>query len=72
MPNQDVLATLARFCVKITAATDIYTSGRHGSSYVNKDALYPHTAATSEVCARIAPASPTRAWRWWPAPRSAA
>lgn len=27
----------------------IYTSGRHGSAYVNKDALYPHTAATRRL-----------------------
>ena len=54
MPNQDVLATLARVGALITGDHLVYTSGRHGSSYVNKDALYPHTAATSEVCARIA------------------
>ena len=54
MPNQDVLATLAHVGALITGDHLVYTSGRHGSSYVNKDALYPHTAATSEVCARIA------------------
>lgn len=27
----------------------IYTSGKHGSVYLNKDALYPHTELTSEV-----------------------
>lgn len=27
----------------------VYTSGKHGSIYVNKDALYPHTKETSEV-----------------------
>lgn len=26
------------------------TSGRHFDTYVNKDALYPHTAAVSKVC----------------------
>ncbi len=54
MPNQDVLATLAGVGALITGDHLVYTSGRHGSSYVNKDALYPHTAATSQVCARIA------------------
>jgi orotate phosphoribosyltransferase len=54
MPERDVLATLARVGALITGDHLVYTSGRHGSSYVNKDALYPHTAATSEVCARIA------------------
>jgi orotate phosphoribosyltransferase len=38
----------------ITDTHVVYTSGRHGSSYVNKDALYPHTSATSAVCATIA------------------
>ena len=32
----------------------IYTSGRHGNAYVNKDALYPHTQATADLCGRIA------------------
>lgn len=27
----------------------VYTSGKHGSVYVNKDALYPHTAESSHV-----------------------
>jgi orotate phosphoribosyltransferase len=54
MSEQDVLATLARVGALITGDHLVYTSGRHGSSYVNKDALYPHTAATAAVCARIA------------------
>jgi orotate phosphoribosyltransferase len=32
----------------------VYTSGKHGSAYINKDALYPHTVATSELCGAIA------------------
>ncbi|HEV7732871.1 MAG TPA: phosphoribosyltransferase family protein [Candidatus Binatia bacterium] len=28
----------------------VYTSGRHGSAYVNKDAIYPHTERVSELC----------------------
>jgi len=27
----------------------VYTSGKHGSVYINKDALYPHTEKVSEV-----------------------
>ncbi len=27
----------------------VYTSGKHGSVYVNKDAVYPHTAETSQI-----------------------
>jgi orotate phosphoribosyltransferase len=54
MTEQEVLETLARVGALVTGDHIVYTSGRHGSSYVNKDALYPHTAATSAVCAQIA------------------
>ncbi|EFO80722.1 phosphoribosyltransferase [Oscillochloris trichoides DG-6] len=50
----DVLVTLAQVGALITGDHIVYTSGRHGSSYVNKDALYPHTEATRSVCAQIA------------------
>lgn len=52
--DDDTLELLARVGALITGDHLVYTSGRHGSSYVNKDALYPHTAATSAICARIA------------------
>ncbi len=32
----------------------VYTSGRHGSAYVNKDAVYPHTERVSELCRLMA------------------
>lgn len=32
----------------------IYTSGKHGTAYVNKDALYPHTSLISLLCQQIA------------------
>lgn len=54
MTEQDLLALLAQVDALITDDHIVYTSGRHGSTYVNKDALYPHTAAISAVCARIA------------------
>jgi len=28
----------------------VYTSGRHGNAYINKDAIYPHVAAVSALC----------------------
>lgn len=34
----------------------VYTSGRHGSDYVNKDALYPQPEIVSDLCERIAKA----------------
>jgi orotate phosphoribosyltransferase len=32
----------------------ILTSGRHSDTYINKDALYPHTKQTSQVCEMLA------------------
>jgi len=32
----------------------VYTSGLHGSAYVNKDAIYPDTNRISELCAMLA------------------
>ncbi len=32
----------------------VYTSGRHGSAYVNKDAVYPHTAEIQQLCFMMA------------------
>jgi len=32
----------------------VLTSGRHAREYLNKDALYPHTAETSDLCRQIA------------------
>ncbi len=32
----------------------VYTSGRHGADYVNKDALYPIPGVISELCEEIA------------------
>jgi orotate phosphoribosyltransferase len=32
----------------------VYTSGKHGSAYVNKDAVYPHTARVAELCRFLA------------------
>jgi orotate phosphoribosyltransferase len=34
----------------------VYTSGRHGSAYVNKDAVYPHTGRVRELCGLLAEA----------------
>jgi len=50
----DIFNLLADVGALITNDHLVYTSGRHGSSYVNKDALYPHTAATRAVCGVIA------------------
>lgn len=38
----------------ITNSHVVYTSGRHGSAYVNKDVVYPHSYITSRLCRTIA------------------
>jgi orotate phosphoribosyltransferase len=38
----------------ITDSHFVLTSGKHASVYINKDALYPHTAETSKVCEMFA------------------
>ena len=35
----------------------VYTSGRHGTAYVNKDAVYPHPAQVSALCRMLADAA---------------
>lgn len=32
----------------------VYTSGKHGAIYINKDALYPHIIPTTQLCHQIA------------------
>lgn len=32
----------------------VYTSGKHGSVYINKDSLYPHTKTTAKICQILA------------------
>ena len=32
----------------------VYTSGKHGSAYINKDAVYPNTQFTSRLCEGMA------------------
>jgi len=41
----------------ITGSHVVYTSGRHGSAYVNKDAVYPHTDRVSELCRLLSDAT---------------
>jgi len=50
----DVVDILKKIGAVITDDHFVYTSGKHGEVYINKDALYPHTKETSEVCKLIA------------------
>lgn len=38
----------------ITDTHVVYASGKHGPAYVNKDAVYPHTAEISSLCRELA------------------
>ena len=54
MNEQEVLKMLEGVGAVITDSHIVYTSGKHGSAYVNKDAVYPHTRETSRLCREIA------------------
>ncbi|MCR4275808.1 MAG: phosphoribosyltransferase family protein [Candidatus Parcubacteria bacterium] len=54
MNETDVLKILEGVGAVITNSHIVYTSGKHGSAYINKDALYPHTKKTSILCRTIA------------------
>lgn len=52
--DKEIQQILSKVGAVITDSHVVYTSGKHGSAYVNKDAIYPHTAETSYLCAMIA------------------
>lgn len=54
MIEREVMKILSKVGAVITGSHIVYTSGKHGSAYVNKDALYPHTKETSDLCRIIA------------------
>lgn len=54
MNEQEVLQVLGKVGAVIADSHIVYTSGKHGMVYVNKDAVYPHTAETSRLCRAIA------------------
>mgnify|MGYP001570388706 FL=1 len=54
MNEQKILSMLREVNAIITESHIVYTSGKHGSAYVNKDAIYPYTNKVSELCREIA------------------
>lgn len=54
MDEQRVLQSLSRIGAVIKESHIVYSAGQHGSEYVNKDAIYPHTELTSSLCRLIA------------------
>jgi orotate phosphoribosyltransferase len=54
MKEAEVRKILANRNAIITDSHIVYTSGKHGSAYINKDAVYPFTADISRLCRGIA------------------
>ena len=54
MSAQLDLSLLEKVGALVTNSHIVYTSGKHGSAYVNKDALYPHTEITALICKSMA------------------
>ena len=52
--QQVVLRIFAEVRAVITGSHIVYTSGKHGTAYVNKDAVYPHTEKISFLCNMLA------------------
>lgn len=47
--KKNIISILKKVGAIIVDSHFVYTSGKHGSVYINKDALYPHPKATSTV-----------------------
>lgn len=54
MESDKVQELLSNEGVVIRGSHFVYTSGKHGSVYLNKDAIYSNPLITSELCERIA------------------
>src|SRR5262245_28659410 len=53
-PAERTAAILRETGALLTDRHVVYTSGRHGNAYVNKDAIYPHTERVAELCGFLA------------------
>lgn len=54
MTEAQILQMLASVGALIANTHVVYTSGRHGATYINKDALYLHPKVTTQLCRTIA------------------
>lgn len=50
LSEAQVMQTLEKVGAVLRDSHLVYTSGKHGSAYVNKDAVYPHTQVISVLC----------------------
>jgi orotate phosphoribosyltransferase len=56
MNNPEIMQKFIAVGAIVSDSHFVYTSGRHGSVYVNKDALYVHPEIISVLCQRMAQA----------------
>lgn len=54
MSGDDVLKIFKKTGGYIDNSHIVYTSGKHGTAYLNKDAVYPYTKEISKICLEIA------------------
>lgn len=54
MNENNVLEMLKQVKAIITDSHIVYTSGRHGDTYINKDAIYPYTNYVARLCDELA------------------
>lgn len=54
MTEEEALQILTRTGALLKDSHIVYTSGRHGSDYVDKDAVYPHSGDVSHLCLAMA------------------
>lgn len=52
--DEQIMPCLKLISAIITDSHIVYTSGKHGSAYINKDAIYPYPKLTSLLCETIA------------------
>lgn len=54
MSGDEILNIFKKTGGYITNSHIVYTSGKHGETYLNKDAIYPHTREISTICKELA------------------
>lgn len=52
--QEQVVAALKHIDALITGSHIVYTSGRHGTDYINPDVLYEHEEETMKICRALA------------------
>ena len=50
----DILTELEKIGAVFTDKHFVYTSGKHGSGYINMDMMFPHTELVAEICRALA------------------